>query len=144
MTGTDGLTLPVEAENLIPQAPPMRLIDRLVAHGEGAGTVEVRVPEDSILAAPDGSLDGLAMVEMMAQSYAAVKGYSDRIEGHPVRRGLLVGMNRVRVLEEPSVGDLLRIEVETAGSFDRFVIAEGKVWRGETPLAEASIKLWHL
>ena len=61
-------------ETLIPHRKPMCLLDRLIEIKDQGGTVEASVPHEHALIAGDGRLDSLAVAEMIAQSYAAVKG----------------------------------------------------------------------
>jgi 3-hydroxymyristoyl/3-hydroxydecanoyl-(acyl carrier protein) dehydratase len=79
---------------------------------------------------------------MIAQTYAAVKGYEDRLSGEPVKMGFLVGIRRIQFLKTVFVGDLLRISVDTAGAISGFAVVKGQVTRNQEVIAEGEIKLW--
>ena len=83
------LNFPIEAEQLIPHRPPMRLIDRLLSYDGLQGVVESTLLSDSICLQDDGSIEQAAMVELMAQSFAAVKGYADLQEGKHGQTGVI-------------------------------------------------------
>ena len=134
--------LAVPVERLIPHRKPMSLIDRLIEFNDQGGTVEASVPFDHALVDENGRLDTLAVAEMIAQSYAAVKGYDDCRSGAPVKQGFLVGIRRIEFRHAVFAGDLLRINVKTVGSIAGFTVAAGTVRRHQDLLAEGEIKLW--
>jgi predicted hotdog family 3-hydroxylacyl-ACP dehydratase len=120
----------------------MRLVDTLDAFDGSGGSASARLPADSLLASADGSIDEAAFAELIAQGYAAVKGYDDRVKGRPPRKGYLVGIRRLRVLKAARAGETLRIDVSVAGSFTEFAVVDGTVSRDGELLAEGSLKLW--
>ena len=136
------LTLPTPAEAFIPHRRPMRLVDTLISHEEAGGMVEATVAADSVLVNADGSLDEAAFVELLAQSYAVIKGYDDTLHGKAISEGYLVGARKVRVTGRAYAGDKLQISIRTVGCFEGFAVTEGEVVRGEEILASGSIKLW--
>ena len=138
------LSLPIPAERVIPHRPPMRLVDRLTDCDpeSGSGTVETRVPGDGLFTAAGGRLDPTALFEMIAQAYAAVKGYGNLVRGLPVRGGYLVGIRAGRVRESAAAGDRLEIDVRTERSFGDFSVARGTVARAGREIASAVIKVW--
>lgn len=137
-----GLTLPLEAEQLIPHRLPMRLVDRLLEIDGKNGVVEARVTTDCSLVSATGRLEDVALIELLAQAYAAVKGYSDLKDGALVKQGFLVGIKKVTWLKSAQVGDCLRIDIRTLGELGDFAVAEGDVWCGNAMLAHGEIKVW--
>ncbi len=137
-----GLTLPLEVEQLIPHRLPMRLVDRLLAIDGKNGVVEAMVVVDSPLVAADGRLEDVALIELLAQAYAAVKGYCDLLDDKPVKQGFLVGIKKLTWLKSALAGDCLRIEIRTLAELGDFAVAEGDVWCGNTMLAHGEIKVW--
>ena len=136
------LQLPIKAEQLIPHRLPMRLIDRLLECNEQQGVAEAIVDADCPLVDRQGRLEEVAFVEMIAQSYAAFRGFQDRLNGEPVRKGFLVAIKKLSVLESARAEDCLRIETETIAKVDGFAMAEGRVWRKGTLLARGEIQVW--
>ncbi len=136
------LDLPLDAEQLVPHLLPMRMVDRLLAIDGKNGVVEAQVAPDCPLVDSAGCLDDIALIEMVAQSYAALKGYLDRIEGSAVRQGFLVGIKTFVRLETAMLGDRLRIEIKTLAELDDFAVAAGSIWRGETMVGHGEIKIW--
>jgi predicted hotdog family 3-hydroxylacyl-ACP dehydratase len=136
------LELPMPAESLIPHRRPMRLVDTLLSRDDDGGVTESCLPADAPLADAGGALDEVAFVEMIAQSFAAIKGHADRAAGLPPGRGYLVGISRMKIAGAAFAGDRLRTSVRTVGSFAGFAVVEGTVTRGADPVAAGTLKLW--
>lgn len=136
------LSLPCEAELLVPHRRPVRMIDRLVEFNDQSGVVEALVSSGHLLAGDDGTIDRIAFVELIAQAYAAIKGYNDLSHNVPVKKGFLVAVKHMECNGEARLGDLLRIHASTVSEVGGFVIAEGTIMRGEEMLASANLTLW--
>ncbi|MBI4764467.1 MAG: 3-hydroxyacyl-ACP dehydratase [Deltaproteobacteria bacterium] len=133
---------PIAAEQLIPHRAPMRLIDRLLSYDGLQGVVEATFPSDSLYLQDDGSVEPAALVELIAQSFAAVKGYADLQEGTTASRGYLVGVKRFTFQGKAYGGDRLLIYITKTGETDEYALAEGRVERGEGVLAFGNLMVW--
>ncbi len=138
----DNLRLPRPAREFLPHRPPMQLVDRLLTAADGNGTVEVVPGPGCPLLDADGGLETVALVELLAQSYAAVQGYSDHCAGRPPGRGFLVGIRRAQLYAPARRGDRLLVTVRTIARIERFAMVEGEVRCGDSLLASAVFKLW--
>jgi predicted hotdog family 3-hydroxylacyl-ACP dehydratase len=136
------LTLPMAAQQLLPHRPPMLLVDALIDFSDGRGTVVSEVRRDDLFVNDDGTLEAVAMIELIAQGYAAIKGYEDTRDGVAVRQGYLVGARKVSMLAKVYVGDRLTIDVDPSGHLEGFSVVDGVIRRGEEIVAEGSLKLW--
>lgn len=136
------IKLPLAAEELIPHRLPMRLVDRLMAIDGKNGVVEAQLSADCPLVDDRGTLEDVALIELIAQGYAALKGYLDRLEQKPVRQGFLVGIKKLTQLETVCVGDWLKIEIKTLAELDNFAVAEGQIWCEDKLVARGEIKVW--
>lgn len=136
------LTLPMPAETFIPHRLPMRLVETLIRCDEATGLVEARPVSGGILTDSGGSLDEAALVEMLAQGYAVVKGYNDLLLGKAISKGYLVGVKKLRIAGRARAGDRLSIDIETVGSFEGFTVARGSVKRAEETIASGTLKLY--
>jgi predicted hotdog family 3-hydroxylacyl-ACP dehydratase len=136
------MKLPLPVDKLIPHQKPMRLVDRLVEFKDQGGMVEVEVLAEQVLVDDGGRLETLALAEMIAQAYAAVKGYDERLSGKPVRQGFLVGIQKIQFYKTVYAGDHLQIHVSTIGSIAGFAVVEGVITRKSDIIAEGQIKLW--
>lgn len=130
------------AEAFIPHRLPMRLVETLISYDDTAAVIEAKVTADSILVDSEGFLDEAALVELLAQGYAVIKGYADRLKGEDISEGYLVGVRKLRISGKARTGDRLIITIRTVGSFEGFAVADGEVVRGDEIIANGTIKLW--
>lgn len=138
----ENLRLPLPAGDFLPHRPPMQLVDHLLNAADGSGTVEVNPGPGCPLSNSAGELDAVTLIELVAQSYAAVQGYDDLRAGRPAGQGFLVGIRRAQLFASSRCGERLLVEVRTVARLDAFAMVEGEVRAGERLLASAAIKLW--
>lgn len=136
------LNLPISTSDLLPHQPPMRTVDRIVALTEKKGVVECQVDPKHIFADQDGHLDSIVFLEMMAQSFAAIDTYRNRIDEGAPREGFLVGVRDFQALERVATGEVLTIKVAVTRTFAEFSIMNGKVYHQDKLVASATLKLW--
>jgi len=136
------LPLPLSADSLVPHRPPMRVIDRLIEFDGHQGVVETFIPPESIFVREDGSIEDVTMVEIIAQSFAAVKGYADMLNGKPVSKGFLVGVKRLRITGTAFCGQRLLTVLNRIGETDEFSVAEGRVMHDEQLVASGNVMVW--
>lgn len=134
--------LPLRAEHLVPHRLPMRLVDTLLSRDGENGVTESRIPADAVVADDQGRLDETALVELIAQSYAAVRGHLDLSAGTPPTTGFLVGIRDFAVTGPAHAGDHLLTSVRTVASQGGFAVVDGTVTRGGETLAACTVTLW--
>ncbi|MBW1955087.1 MAG: hypothetical protein JRI76_04960 [Deltaproteobacteria bacterium] len=136
------LRLPVSAEILIPHAPPMRWVERLLrVDGEKGEAASHRLSENPLFS-DTAVLPLFVMAELIAQAYAAMKGYQDLSAGLPVRKGFLVGIRRIRIFECVYGTRAFLIRIRPTGALGEFYMAEGEVTLDGRCVAEGSVKVW--
>lgn len=137
-----GISLPLAAEDLIPHRLPMRLVEQLLEIDGKNGVVKAQIAADCPLVDATGKLEDIALVELIAQSYATLKGYLDRLEAKPVRQGFLVGIKKLNWFGTILAGESLLIKIRTLAELDGFAVAEGEIWRGDMLVASGEVKVW--
>jgi radical SAM protein with 4Fe4S-binding SPASM domain len=135
--------LPFPAGEIVPQEPPMRVVDALVAVGERSGTVSVTVSDEMPFVGSDGVLAETAYLEMIAQSIAALNGFKQLGTPPSSSEGYLVGVQELEILEKARVGDSLNISVHKDARFGKFAVVRGVISRDQAVLARGAIKIWH-
>lgn len=137
--------LPLPAIELVPQRPPMLLVDRLVARDREANSsaVEALVPVDGIFVEQGRRIMPEYFIELVAQAMAAVNGYDSLVYGAETGRGFLVGVDGFSWQGTAEPGDLLRVEMAKNFEFGPVTVMAGKVLNeaGEI-LASGEIKAW--
>ena len=134
--------LPIAADGIIPQEPPMRIIDEIVRVGERSGEVSVAVSAEMPFVGEDGAVDRAIHFELMAQSIAALNGFKQLGGSQEPSGGYLVGAQNLEILESARVGDVLTVSVYKDLRFGGFGIVKGTVSREDTILARGEIKIW--
>ena len=136
------LSLPLAAEKLIPHRLPMRLVEQLLEIDGKNGLVAAQITAECPLVDVTGKLEDIALVELIAQGYATLKGYLDHLEEKPVRQGFLVGIKKLNWFGVILAGEQLLIKIRTLAELDNFAVAEGEIWRGDALVASGEIKVW--
>jgi predicted hotdog family 3-hydroxylacyl-ACP dehydratase len=145
----ENLRLPLPASELIPHRETMLLVESLLAFDQvsGAGTIAAGIKFDSTFTAASENGDGLqleevVLLEMMAQAYACLRGYEDRLAGRPPGLGFLVGVRHFSCCRPVAVDEEVVIEVATKIQIDTFFIADAVVKVALETVAEAELKIW--
>lgn len=107
---------------LVPQRPPMLLLDEVVAWDGVTLRCAATVDADWLLLVDD-SLPASALLEVMAQTVAALHGLQGRERGEAVRVGLLLGC-RALALHVPRLAVGERVLASARQSFGMDAVAE--------------------
>jgi len=135
-------SFPLPIERLLPQRPPMLLLDQLLSCTASEGTAEARICAGNLFRLPDDTLHEAALFELMAQAYAAVQGFQNSLAGKPASIGYLAGITRAVVHGAARVGDRLIVSVRQTALLQPFVRAEARVVRDGDLLAEGELTLF--
>ncbi len=148
MTETDPMPVPSFQPRpvgpLVPQAPPMLLLDTLMHYDLESGEAQTVVRPDSLFLEPSGELAAPALVEMVAQLVAARQGYEALSHPEALTQGLLVGVQEFSIRNTARVGDTLRITAQQVLRVDQAVVVRGELWRGTDLLASGMVKIWEV
>jgi len=143
------LELPLSAQELIPHRETMLLIGKLLSYDRklGSGRISACPASETIfcdcgVSGADNFLEEVVVLEMMAQSYACLRGYEDRLAGCPPSLGFLVGVRHFASHRRVKAGTELTIEVVTTIQLDDFFIADAIVKSGVEEVAAAELKIW--
>jgi predicted hotdog family 3-hydroxylacyl-ACP dehydratase len=135
-------TLPVPAEEVLPHRPPMLLLTSLTSCDGGNVAATASVARNSPLALSDGTVEESALVELLAQGYAALLGWRGVISGRPVKKGFLVGARALTIHRQLRAGEEVTVTLRTVGGIGGFALAEGEVTGGDGVIASGTIKLF--
>lgn len=134
-----------DVAELVPQAPPMLLLARVLEHESTYTVCSASVADSALFAEPDGSVPSWLGLEYMAQCAAVHGGMVSRARGETPRPGLLLGSRRLTLFTDVFEAErVLRVTARhhrgESGlvSFDCSVCAEG----GDGVLAEGRINLY--
>ena len=126
---------------LLPQRPPMVLIDSLLVCADECTTSRFQVPADSVLV-ENGVLTEAGLIENIAQTAAAGAGYAYQQQGRPAPVGFIAAIRDLRVGALPAVGTTLTTEVQVQNQVLEFSIVRGTVRAGEATFAECEMRIY--
>ncbi|MDB4285717.1 hydroxymyristoyl-ACP dehydratase [bacterium] len=130
-----------EMLELIPQRPPMVMIDRLEDHGEDTTVTSLLVSPDNLFF-EEGKLKEPALVEAIAQTAAARVGYICKGLNKIPPIGYIAAVSRLKIYGLPDEGDRIFMEVKVESQVLQFTLIKGKVTCGERLLAECEMKIF--
>ncbi len=140
---SDIMALPLPLDGIIPQMPPMRLVDTIDKLAERSAGCSVSIKEGMPFADENGSIDNVAYLEMMAQSIAALNGFRNIGKSDTAPEGYLLGAKKLIINSEAMVGERLSVFVFKYASYGDFGIVKAIVKRNNEVLATGEIKIWH-
>ena len=127
---------------LIPQRPPMVLVDRFEGiDAEGVSTTGYTVVPAGLFIA-GGRMSECGIIEHMAQSAAARIGWCCRAEGRPVPVGFIGAVSRLELHDLPRTGVHLRTRLRIVQEIGPLSLAEVRTEADGRPLAEGNLKIY--
>ena len=131
---------PVALTALVPHRRPMLLLSALTRSGKSDAECRAEIAPDNLFLGPDGRLDRVALLEVMAQCFAAGSGAA-QTEGAP-GMGYLAGIRDVCIHGDAVVGDVLTIRARSEGGLGDISLVRGEVYCCSRLLAEGRFKIY--
>jgi len=131
-----------DIETYLPHRPPMCLVSQLQYVEDDYAEARAVVNAGDAGIGPDGKVEALVLMEIVAQSYAAAQGYLKQRDKKPTLFGYLVGIKDFLIEELPSAGEQLLIKLKSTSSFDNFYVIEGQVLCEDKLMAGGTLKIW--
>ena len=125
---------------LIPQRPPMMMVDRMLSCDDVNAVAEFTIRHDNILLGDEG-LSAPGIVENMAQSCAARKRCVDLLHGEPIKLGNIGEVRDAVILCNPQCGDTLHTYIHVVEDMFNVLLAEVRVEVSGKTMATALIKV---
>ena len=125
---------------LLPQRPPMVMVDRLLHCDPVVTETEFTVREDNILA-DGGRLSACGLIENIAQTCAARMGYINLSKGEAVRVGVIGALRDMEIHALPKVGSTITTRIEVSDEVFGMTLAQASSRCGDTLLASGTIKI---
>lgn len=125
---------------LLPQRPPMVMVDRLLHCDPVVTQTELTVREDNIMV-DDGLMSACGLIENIAQTCAARMGYINLSNGKEVRVGVIGALRDMEIHSLPKVGDKIETRIEVSDEVFGMTLAQAESRCGNTLLASGTIKI---
>lgn len=126
--------------DLIPQRPPMVMIDTLVCSAERSAGGKLTVRESNIFC-QDGFLQETGMIEFIAQTAAAWTGYLQVMEGKPVRLGFIGSVKNLLVNSLPAAGTDIESEIIVDSELMGYKIITGRALQNGHVLLQCEMRI---
>ena len=132
----------IDIRTLLPQQPPMVLVDRLISADEKSAMTALLIQEDNIFVT-EGRLNAYALIEVMAQTAAAHLGYVDKcLRGlGDVRIGYIGSIKRMRIDAVPRVGETLTTCMEVQEDFMNMKLVTAESFVNNQRIASAELAI---
>ncbi len=116
------------AAELIPQAPPMRMVETLLEERDGSVLVLGRIAPDCPFVCDNGLLSPAGLMEMAAQSCACLQGLRNA-NADKAAEAFLVGLKQFTHDAPARAGDTLLVRVTPSAELDGFFLADARITR---------------
>jgi predicted hotdog family 3-hydroxylacyl-ACP dehydratase len=130
-------TLLPDIESLIPHRPPMLLLHSLQSISNTSIEALAYISEECLFLREDGSLEPVALIEILAQCFAAGSGIK-----HKARWGYLAAMRHIVLYAQAQRGDTLRAIVRPIAQVGNVIVVEGEIMREKELLAQGQFKIF--
>lgn len=131
----------IDILELIPQRPPILMIDKLLSFDEMITTTKLQVREDNIFF-ENGKFFEAGIIENFAQTCAARMGYINKvINNDEVRLGFIGAIKNLKINFFPSLGDEIETKIEVKSEYFNITLVEAQsVCKGQV-VAECEMKI---
>ena len=130
-----------QVHRMIPQKPPMAMIDSILYVSEQKAITALSVHSENIFCT-DGCLQAPGIAENIAQTAAAQAGYlaKQREEAPPV--GFIGAIKNLEIIQLPKVGEQLKTEIIIEHQIMNFTLIKGLVKVGDQLIAQGYMKIF--
>ncbi len=125
--------------SLIPQRPPMVMVDALLSYTATTGVAGLTIAADNLFV-QNGQLQEAGVVEHIAQSIALHKGYCYYLQHQPAPMGYIGSIKRMSIYALPEVGATLTTELSIIQEFMGVTLVKVRTTVGEELIAEGEMK----
>jgi predicted hotdog family 3-hydroxylacyl-ACP dehydratase len=126
--------------DLIPQRPPMVLIDRLV-YSDGISAIGRLFIRDTNLFSGNGVLQEGGIIEFIAQTCAAFAGYRQLVLHKDVQTGFIGAIKNLEVHSLPEINTEIQSEIIVENELLGYTIITGKIVQNNLVIAECEMRI---
>ncbi|MCG8334182.1 MAG: hydroxymyristoyl-ACP dehydratase [Proteobacteria bacterium] len=126
---------------LIPQRPPMIMIDSLLKVDEKEFETAFTIKGDNILLEND-RLSEAGLIENVAQTSAAGSGQQYIDKNEPIPLGFIGAVQKLNIFHLPKIGDTLKTTVTLTHKVMNISVVKGIVTNGNRVAAQCDMKLF--
>ncbi len=126
--------------DLIPQRPPMKMIDALIAADEKSGRGQLYIQKSNLFC-ENGVLAEPGLVEFIAQTAAAYTGFKNKTINRNISEGYIGAIKNLVIHELPKINSLIESEIVVENEIVGYTIIAGRVYQENRLLAECEMRI---
>lgn len=126
--------------DLIPQRPPMQMIDMLLYADEQTAKGSLLIKESNLFC-EDGYFRESGLIEFLAQTAAAFTGYRNKLHSGRVKEGYIGAVKNLVITGLPPVNAEILSEIVVENEILGFTIVTGKVFYNRRIITECEIRI---
>jgi 3-hydroxymyristoyl/3-hydroxydecanoyl-(acyl carrier protein) dehydratase len=127
--------------NLIPQKPPMAMVDGLLASDEEKTVATLTITAENLFT-EDGVFTEPGLIEHIAQTAALRSGYRASLSNEEPPVGFIGSVKRMKIFLLPKVGDTLVTTMTVVMNMENISIIKGEVLVNGKPVAEGEMNIF--
>lgn len=125
---------------LIPQRPPMVMIDQLIACTEKEATTTFTISEENVFC-EGGVFSEAGLIENIAQTAAAQVGYICKEKNIPVPIGFIGALKNLEIFFFPKAGEKIISSIQIENEVMGITLISGKVLCNDKVAARTEMKI---
>ena len=129
-----------EILDLIPQRPPMTMIDALIAADDKSAWGQLYIRESNLFI-ENRILSEPGLIEFIAQTAAAYTGYKNKTTNKAISEGYIGAIKNLAIYELPKVDSQIRCEIVVENEIVGYTIIAGRVYQEDRLLAECEMRI---
>jgi predicted hotdog family 3-hydroxylacyl-ACP dehydratase len=126
--------------DLIPQRPPMVIIDQLTYADEKSARGLLKIKESNLFC-HNGKLQEAGLIEFIAQTAAACTGYLSLSRNQSVIRGFIGSVKNLVIHSLPEINTEIQSEIIVDTELLGYTIITGRVFQKDKMLAECEMRI---
>ena len=126
--------------DLIPQRPPMVLIDQLISAGEKSAVGRLFIRESNVFC-ENGFLQEGGLMEFIAQTAAAYEGYRQLSLQEEVKPGFIGAIKNLSVHFLPEINTEIQSEIIVDNELLGYTLITGKIFQNNNVVAECEMRI---
>jgi len=127
-------------ENILPQAPPMVMVDALISSDDEKTVTNLTLKEDNIFVS-DGLFREPGIIENMAQTAAARAGYEAKVSGEKVKIGFIGNIKNLNIYTLPQVNDTIQTILTSLSDIGNISSVKTEIFLNTNKIAECSMTI---
>ncbi len=130
-----------EVYKMIPQAPPMAMVDGLVSNNEQVTVSQLSVTTQNIFC-KDGFFHEPGLIENMAQTAALRAGFLAKKNNEEVVSGYIGSVKRLKIYTLPKDTDTLLTKIIVEHELLNASVIKGEIFVGDKKMAEGEMTIF--